>query len=229
MPPVLGPLSPSSRRLWSWAAGRRVTSLPLVIAKSDSSSPSRNDSTTISRPASPRLASSSMARAAWAASRRVAATTAPLPAARPDAFTTSGSEWLSMYLRASDRLVNVSLAAVGTRAERMTSLAKLLLLSTRAAAADGPNTIRPSPRSRSASPMASGTSGPMTTRLAPSMSAASVIRSRSSAAIARLVPSSAVPGLPGAQWMTASGISRRMAHARACSRPPPPTTSTRTR
>src|SRR5206468_3390110 len=49
MPPVLGPVSPSPRRLWSCAGGRIWTCSPSVRARTESSSPSRNCSTTISR------------------------------------------------------------------------------------------------------------------------------------------------------------------------------------
>src|SRR5947209_19559390 len=107
-----------------------------------------------------------MARAARAASVRVWHTTAPFPAASPDAFTTSGSAWVLMYARAGSSAVKVRLAAVATPARRITSLANVLDDSMRAAAALGPNTGRPAdgPRSRSASPAASGASGPTTTQ-----------------------------------------------------------------
>ena len=95
--------------------------------------------------------------------------------------------------------VNVRLAAVGIPAAAITSLANALDASIWAAAALGPNTARPSARSRSARPRARGTSGPMTVRSMPCMSAASARRSRSSAGMGRLVARSAVPGLPGAQ------------------------------
>ena len=63
---------------------------PSVSASTDSSSPSRNASITISRPASPNALSSSMLRAARSASSRVSHTITPFPAASPDALTTSG-------------------------------------------------------------------------------------------------------------------------------------------
>src|SRR5712664_1531285 len=73
---------------------------PSVRASTDSSSPSRNASTTISLPASPRDPAS-IARTTAAASARVSHTTAPLPAASPEAFTTSGSAWLAMWSSAT--------------------------------------------------------------------------------------------------------------------------------
>ena len=76
----------------------------------------------------------------------------------------------------------VRLDAVGIPAAAITSLANAFDASICAAAAPGPKTARPSARSRSARPRASGTSGPMTVRSMPCMSAASASRSRSSAA-----------------------------------------------
>src|SRR6266540_1239114 len=113
MPPVLGPVSPSPSRLWSCAAGRRSSCAPSVSARTDSSSPFRKSSITISWPASPNAPSASMARAARPASVRRAHTTAPLPAARPEAFTTSGSACRAMKERAGSSVVNVRLAARG--------------------------------------------------------------------------------------------------------------------
>ena len=50
MPPVLGPASPSSRRLWSWDTGSSSTSRPSVTARTEISSPSRNASITTVAP-----------------------------------------------------------------------------------------------------------------------------------------------------------------------------------
>src|SRR5437016_4840518 len=66
-----------------------------------------------------------------------------------------------MYSSAGPIPTNVALAAVGTPARRMTSLAYALDDSSRAAAADGPNTPRPASRRRSASPAARGASRPV--------------------------------------------------------------------
>ena len=46
MPPVLGPASPSSRRLWSWLDAIASTFLPSTITMKLASSPSRNSSMT---------------------------------------------------------------------------------------------------------------------------------------------------------------------------------------
>ena len=48
MPPVLGPVSPSPTRLWSWAAAMGMAWVPSQRAKKESSSPVRNSSRTIS-------------------------------------------------------------------------------------------------------------------------------------------------------------------------------------
>ena len=48
MPPVLGPVSPSPMRLWSWATAIGMAWLPSQRAKKESSSPVRNSSRTIS-------------------------------------------------------------------------------------------------------------------------------------------------------------------------------------
>ena len=63
---------------------------PSHSAKKEASSPSRNSSTTISPPASPRAPPNIMSIAA-SASATFAATTTPLPAASPSALTTTGA------------------------------------------------------------------------------------------------------------------------------------------
>ena len=84
-------------------------------------------------------------------------------------------------------------------------------------------------RRRSARPRASGTSGPMTVRSKACDTAASVRRAMSSDGMGRRVARLAMPGLPGAALSWTAGFSRWSAHARACSRPPPPTIRTFTR
>ena len=93
MPPVLGPVSPSPARLWSWAETSGSAVLPSTRAKKLSSSPSRNSSITSSAPASPKTRSAIMLSMAAVASASVSATTTPLPAASPSALTTTGSAW----------------------------------------------------------------------------------------------------------------------------------------
>ena len=75
---------------------------------------------------------------------------------------------------------------------RSTSFIQALEPSSLAAAIDGPNTVAPLARRSSVSPSTSGASGPITTR---SNASSSVDRVRRAGGT---VPSSAIPGLPGA-------------------------------
>lgn len=81
MPPVLGPSSPSSARLKSWAGWSGRTVSPSVMAKRETSGPSRNSSMT----------TRSQALACVLAASMSAVTTTPLPAARPSSLTTYGA------------------------------------------------------------------------------------------------------------------------------------------
>src|SRR2546426_404036 len=215
MPPVLGPVSPSPRRLWSWAAGSRSSCAPSVRANTDSSSPFKKSSMTISRPAPPTAASASIARPPRTASVRRAHPTAPFPAARPDAFTTSGSAWRLMYARAGASAVKVWLAAVAIRARRITSFANALDDSMRAADALGPYTACPASRRAFASPAASGPSGPTMVKSIWCSRAAATRSAVAPAESGRLVASWAVPGVPGAAETPASGESPFSAQQRA--------------
>src|SRR6266571_4961017 len=91
MPPVLGPSSPSFRRLWSWLVARGSTCLPSARTMKLASSPSRNSSMTTRFPAAPIARSTSRRSIARCASAALTATTTPLPAARPLALTTMGA------------------------------------------------------------------------------------------------------------------------------------------
>src|ERR1700691_1650400 len=55
MPPVLGPRSPSSRRLWSCDVASGSTASPRAITMKLTSSPCRTSSTTTVRPALPKF------------------------------------------------------------------------------------------------------------------------------------------------------------------------------
>ena len=96
MPPVLGPWSPLSRRLWSWLVASASTLRPSAITMKLASSPVRKASTTTRAVSLPSLlppvksSPRNWSTAAWA-SATVWATTTPLPAARPSAFTTMGA------------------------------------------------------------------------------------------------------------------------------------------
>ena len=118
MPPVFGPWSPLSSRLWSWLVASASTFWPSAITMKLASSPVRKASTTTrAESASPDVLPASLpdtplrpvdafllppvkasdrnwSTAAWASST-VCATTTPLPAASPSAFTTMGAPcWL---------------------------------------------------------------------------------------------------------------------------------------
>ena len=93
----------------------------------------------------------------------------------------------------------------------------------------GPNTARPCSSNRSVRPITSGASGPMTVRSTFSRLAKSRSAGRSSAAMGMLSASAAVPALPGAQKMRSASGDWAKEWTRACSLPPPPTTSTRMR
>src|ERR1700760_326443 len=82
MPPVFGPLSPSPTLLKSCAGSSGTTVSPSTTQNSETSGPSRNDSSSTGWPAS-----SSPAACARAASLSFVTTT-PLPAARPSSLTT---------------------------------------------------------------------------------------------------------------------------------------------
>src|SRR5690606_7313351 len=111
-------------------------------------------------------------------------------------------------------------------ARDISSLAKLLDDSMRAAAAVGPAAAMPSAFSLSTRPRASGFSGHTTTRSAPTSRAAATCPSTSVAATGRQRATSSMPALPGAAYSAPTPSLCASFHTMACSRPPPPTTST---
>ena len=100
--------------------------------------------------------------------------------------------------------------------------------STCAAAALGPKMRSPSAWNRSAIPATSGASGPTTVRSTERSCASASSPSMSSAPTATFSTrgSRAVPALPGATSTRSTRSLCASFHASACSRPPPPTTST---
>ena len=80
----------------------------------------------------------------------------------------------------------------------MNAFANALLDSSRAAAAVGPNSSRPSAAKRSATPRLSGSSGPTTVKSICSRSASASSASGSARSTATVRASAAIPGLPGA-------------------------------
>ena len=226
MPPVFGPVSPSPTRLWSCAAPSSSASRP-VAQREQRDSPRRPG---IPRspplaPASPNARASIIASIAASASASVAATTTPLPAARPSAFTTIGAPRRRTNSRAASASSNRSQRAVGMPAASQTSLANVLLPSSRAAAGGraAAGDARPPPSHRRC-PATSGASGPGTTRStalsrAKATSAAISIDAdrhdlghRRDARIARRAP----------QLASAAGWRRSTSTARAPARPSPP-------
>src|SRR6185437_14179053 len=92
---------------------------------------------------------------------------------------------------------------------------------------EGPNTLIPATRRKSASPAASGSSGPITTRPIFSLTQKRARRSRSVGSMGTLPdPSAAVPAFPGAQKTRSTRRDCRSFHTKACSRPPLPITRT---
>src|SRR6476469_2130879 len=221
MPPVLGPASSSPTRLKSCAGASATTVSPSLMQKTDTSGPSRNSSTT-SRPSG--LAR--QARACSTATSRESVTTTPLPAASPSSLTTGGAPSASRAASTSSIVVHTWASAVGTSAQAMTSLAKDLLPSRRAASAEGPKTANPASRHTSATPATRGASGPTTTRSTrcSRATATTAFPSRMSTGTQRAVTS--MPGLPGAAITASTPGSAATALTRACSRAPEPSTRT---
>ena len=194
----------------------------------DTSTPRRNSSITTVLPALPKAPWTIAASIAAAACGRSSHTTTPLPAASPSAFTTTGkpSSEASTQERAAAASLNTSKRAVGMPCRRMNALANALLPSMIAAARLGPKQRIPSRAARSAMPDVSGASGPTTIRSIPSSAAARTMPCRSPGLISQHSAVAAMPALPGAQARRVMLGLRASAHTRACSRPPPPMTST---
>src|SRR4051794_11932094 len=222
MPPVFGPVSPSSLRLASCAGTRGSTVVPSVIANRDTSGPSRYSSTSTAPPPS------STFRPCATAASRSSVTSTPFPAARPSSLTTYGAPTSSSTVSSSAGPPTGQARAVGTPAASITCLAKDLLPSSWAAWAEGPKQAIPASRTASAAPATSGTSGPMTTRSARHAVATAATSTGSAASTARGSATARVPAFPGAQASAWTAGSDDRATHRACSRAPEPITSTRT-
>src|SRR5918997_439576 len=110
----------------------------------------------------------------------------------------------------------------------MTSLAKTFEPSMRAAAREGPKTLRPASQKHSAIPPTKGTSGPTMVRSTPLVLAKLRKEIRSFTEISTVSASEAMPGLPGAAKISEVSELFERASTSACSRPPLPTTSKRT-
>ena len=126
--------------------------------------------------------------------------------------------------------VTTACAAVGTPAASMTSFEYAFEPSRRAAAARGPKHATPAAAHASASPATSGASGPTTTSSTPAAAAAAgeALDVAGGVGDVSTPASRRMPGLPGAHSTSGRCGERPSARTIACSRPPPPTTRTRT-
>ena len=142
-------------------------------------------------------------------------------------MTTTGSEKAFSSPSASLSDSQTAYAAVGMLFSRMKSFAKALLVSSSAAARVGPKTRRSRRSSSSTRPSASGTSGPTTVRSGLLAAARPPPWPPDSQhPRAHIAQRAAMPPLPGAQTTSPTREDFEIAHARACSRPPPPSTRT---
>src|SRR6266850_3601445 len=224
MPPVLGPSSPSRRRLWSWLVASGSALVPSLMTMKLASSPCRNSSTTTRAPASPRLFCVIMRSMAACASSTLAATTTPFPAASPSALITIGAPRLATKALARSALWNVRCSAVGMLWRTMNALAKSLEDSSCTAARVAPKILIPASRKASTTPAASAASGPTTVSWMPSFFANATSSATSESATFSRPFSRAVPPLPGAtKTFCTFGLCVSF-HAMACSRPPDPIT-----
>ncbi len=105
----------------------------------------------------------------------------------------------------------------------MKALEKALEVSSWAAFMVGPKQGMPAAASRSANPASSAVSGPTTTRSAFISRATAHRPSASVTFSATRSPSLSMPGLPGAMTSRRTRGDWAIFHARACSRPPDPT------
>src|SRR5208283_852705 len=116
----------------------------------------------------------------------------------------------------------------------MKSLAKDLLVSSRAAACVGPKTRRPRRSSSSTRPRESGSSGPTTVRAGRSASTTRTMAARSPGLTGAprtgrspfWTRGCAMPAFPGAQTISVTRADLLNAQTIVCSRPPPPITRT---
>ncbi len=193
----------------------------------ETSSPVKHSSITTAAPASPNARAAMNASIAASAASSVAATTTPLPAVSPSAFTTIGAPRRRTNSRAAAASSKRSHCAVGMPAASHSSLVKVLLPSSWAAAREGPMQGIEAASMASAMPATSGASGPGMTRSI-SLSCANATRAgKSSTPIGTHSANCAMPGLPGAHHsLVSTGLAASAQHS-ACSRPPDPITRTR--
>ena len=198
MPPVLGPVSPSPTRLKSWAGSNGTTVSPSTTQNSDTSGPSRNDSSSTGCPASSRLAACARAASRSArhhdalARRKAVVLDHPCRIARRPARTgpTPRPAWRGCR---RSRFSRCARRPRPSRPLRRTSTPR-----SRAASFVGPKHAIPAARTASATPSTSGTSGPITTRSAPIFRASPATASPAVTSTSCWSAIAAVPALPGA-------------------------------
>ena len=168
MPPVLGPVSPSPMRLWSWAIGSGRATVPSQSAIRLHSGPERHSSTTIGP------AAASVAIAATVSSSP-AGTMTPLPAARPSCLTTTGAPSACHHANASTAEVVARWRGEGSASRSAIWRAWPFDDSSLATSAVGPKHGIPRRLQSSATPLASAVSGPTITRSADASAARSAV------------------------------------------------------
>ena len=168
MPPVLGPVSPSPIRLWSWAIGSGRATVPSHSAIRLHSGPNRRSSTTIG----PAAASAVIAATVSSSS---AGTMTPLPAARPSCLTTTGAPSAFHHAKASSAEVVARCRGEGRASRSAIWRAWPFDDSSLATSAVGPKHGIARRRQSSAMPAASAVSGPTITRSADASAARSAV------------------------------------------------------
>ena len=196
---------------------------PSTKDNTETSRPVMNSSITISSPAEPNcLSIIRVLTPAFASSRSLQIRT-PLPRARPSAFNTIGIFAVSRYASAFSGSLKVSYAAVGMPYFFIRSFENALEPSRIAALALGPKARRPAASKASTAPAASGSSGATTVKSISCSFAKATSLSNSITPIFTHSATSAIPALPGAQYIFSTFGLFASFHAIACSLPPPPT------
>ena len=180
MPPVLGPVSPSPSRLWSWAGASGSTRSPSHSASSETSSPSSRSSISTRAPESPKRRSIRHARTAASASAASSQTIDALARGQAVGLDHDAAADLGDG-RLRGRGVSQIAVAGGGHAGARPSPPWRTPSSPRSGRPPRPgrSMAMPAARSLSARPATSGASGPITTRSAAQPAASSVSGSRS--------------------------------------------------
>ena len=184
-----------------------------------------NSSITMVFPAFPKCLSSIISLTPAFASSSVLQIRTPFPRASPSALSTIGMSAVSRYFIASSGLVKFSYAAVGIPYFFIRSLENAFEPSIMAAFAFGPKALMPASLNASTAPATSGSSGATTTRSISFSFANATSLSNSITPISTHSARSAIPALPGAQYIFETLLLFEILVIMACSLPPPPTTN----